>query len=162
MTGGRPLILAAWLGILIYGYLNAMLGIVLPNLMEKLKLNKSQAGVFFMISSIGLIVASVPSGLTMDVLGTKLVVCLGLFLVAVAFWGLGVVNSSKALYSMAFVLGLGGSMVVAGENTAISLVNSTQREIAANLLNLFFWRRCFRGSVSCNAGTQARRVFGSP
>ena len=29
-------------------------------------------------------------------------------------------------------------MVVAGENTAISLVNSTQREIAANLLNLFF------------------------
>lgn len=138
MTGGRPLILAAWLGIFIYGYLNAMLGIVLPNLMEKLKLNKSQAGVFFMISSIGLIVASVPSGLTMDVLGTKLVVCLGLFLVAIAFWGLGVVNSSKALYSMAFVLGLGGSMVVAGENTAISLVNSTQREIAANLLNLFF------------------------
>ena len=30
MTGGRPLILAAWLGIFIYGYLNAMLGIVLP------------------------------------------------------------------------------------------------------------------------------------
>ena len=139
MTGGRPLILAAWLGILIYGYLNAMLGIVLPNLMEKLKLNKSQAGVFFMTSSIGLIVASVPSGANpMDVLGTKLVVCLGLFLVAVAFWGLGIVNSSKALYSMAFVLGLGGSMIVAGENTAISLVNSTQREIAANLLNLFF------------------------
>ncbi len=138
MTGGRPLILAGWLGIFIYGYLNAMLGIVLPNLMEKLKLSKSQAGVFFMTSSIGLIVASVPSGLTMDALGTKLVVCLGLFLVAIAFWGLGIVSTAKALYSMAFVLGLGGSMVVAGENTAISLVNSTQREIAANLLNLFF------------------------
>ena len=62
----------------------------------------------------------------------------GLFLVAIAFWGLGVVGTSKSLYAMAFVLGLGGSMVVAGENTAISLVNSTQREIAANLLNLFF------------------------
>src|SRR6266404_4003707 len=108
MIGGRPLILAAWLGIFVYGYLNAMLGIVLPNLTEKLKLNKSQAGVFFMISSMGLIAASIPSGLTMDVLGTKLVVCLGLFLVAVAFWGLGMVNSSKALYAMAFVLGLGG------------------------------------------------------
>jgi len=138
MTGGRPLILAAWLGIFVYGYLNAMLGIVLPNLTAKLKLNKSQAGVFFMASSIGLIAASVPSGLTMDAVGTKLVVCLGLFLVAMAFWGMGIVNTSKALYSMAFVLGLGGSMVVAGENTAISLVNSTQREIAANLLNLFF------------------------
>src|SRR5882724_12895357 len=109
MIGGRPLILAAWLGIFVYGYLNAMLGIVLPNLMEKLKLNKSQAGVFFMTSSIGLIVASVPSGLTMDALGTKLVVCLGLFLVAIAFWGLGTIQSFQMLYPLAFVLGLGGS-----------------------------------------------------
>jgi fucose permease len=138
MTGGRPLILAAWLGIFIYGYLNAMLGIVLPNLMEKLKLNKSQAGVFFMVSSIGLIVASIPSGLTMDALGTKLVTCLGLLLVTIAFWGLGSVRSANMLYTLAFILGLGGSMVVAGENTAMSLVNSTQREVAANLLNLFF------------------------
>jgi len=138
MTNARALILAAWLGILIYGYLNAMLGIVLPNLMEKLKLDKSQAGTFFMISSIGLLVSSVPSGLTMDALGTKLVICLGLFLIVISFWGLGAIDSSKLLYPLAFVLGLGGSMVVGGENTAISLVNSTQREVAANLLNLFF------------------------
>lgn len=129
---------AAWLGILIYGYLNAMLGIVLPNLMEKLKLDKSQAGTFFMLSSVGLLVASVPSGLTMDILGTKLVICLGLFLVALAFWGLGAIENSRMLYPLAFVLGLGGSMVVAGENTATSLINSTEREIAANFLNLFF------------------------
>jgi fucose permease len=138
MTGGRSLILAAWLGIFVYGYLNAMLGIVLPNLMEKLKLDKSQAGTFFMISSVGLLVAAVPSGLTMDALGTKLIVCLGLFLVAAAFWGLGAIDSSKLLYPLAFVLGLGGSMVVAGENTAMSMVNASQREVAANLLNLFF------------------------
>lgn len=138
MTGGRSLILAAWLGIFVYGYLNAMLGIVLPNLMEKLKLDKSQAGTFFMISSVGLLVAAVPSGLTMDALGTKLIVCLGLFLVAAAFWGLGAIDSSEVLYPLAFLLGLGGSMVVAGENTAMSMVNSSQREVAANLLNLFF------------------------
>lgn len=138
MSGGQSLILAAWLGIFVYGYLNAMLGIVLPNLMEKLRLDKSQAGTFFMTSSLGLLVASVPAGLTMDALGTKLVICLGLFLVAAAFWGLGVIDSSKILYPLAFVLGLGGSMVVAGENTAMSLVNSSQREVAANLLNLFF------------------------
>src|SRR5260370_34186271 len=29
-------------------------------------------------------------------------------------------------------------MVVAGENTAMSMVNSSQREVAANLLSLFF------------------------
>src|SRR5438270_3319204 len=115
-----------------------MLGVVLPNLMDKLRLDKSQAGKFFMASSIGLIVASVPAGLTMDALGTKLVVCLGLLLVAAAFWGLGAAASSRMLYVLAFVLGLGGAMVVAGENTTISLVNSSHREIAANLLNLFF------------------------
>ena len=31
MIGGKSLILAAWLGIFVYGYLNAMLGIVLAN-----------------------------------------------------------------------------------------------------------------------------------
>ena len=138
MSGGRMLIFAAWMGIFVYGYLNAMLGIVLPNLMAKLKLDKSQAATFFMISSFGLLVAAVPSGVTMDVLGTKLIVCLGLLLVAAAFWSLGSIESSKLLYPLAFVLGLGGSMVVAGENTAMSMVNSTQREVAANLLNLFF------------------------
>ena len=85
MTGGRSLILAAWLGIFIYGYLNAMLGIVLPNLMEKLHLDKAQAATFFMLTSLGLLVAAVPSGPVMDAFGTKLVVCLGLFLVASAF-----------------------------------------------------------------------------
>ena len=138
MSGGRWLIFAAWMGIFVYGYLNAMLGIVLPNLMAKLKLDKSQAGTFFMVSSIGLLVAAVPSGVTMDALGTKLIVCLGLLLVAAAFWGLGNIESSKLLYPLAFVLGLGGSMVVAGENTAMSMVNSSHREVAANLLNLFF------------------------
>jgi fucose permease len=138
MNGGRSLIFAAWMGIFVYGYLNAMLGIVLPNLMAKLKIDKSQAGTFFLISSVGLLVAAVPSGLTMDMLGTKLIVCLGLLLVAVAFWCLGSIDSSQFLYPLAFVLGLGGSMVVAGENTAMSMVNSSQREVAANLLNLFF------------------------
>jgi fucose permease len=138
MTGDKSLIFATWMGVFIYGYLNAMLGIVLPNLMEKLQLDKSRAALFFMMNSIGLIVASVPSGLAMDVLGTKVVVCLGLFLVTVAFWSLGSIQSSKPLYALAFVLGLGGAMVIAGENTAMPLANSSHREIAANLLNLFF------------------------
>jgi len=104
--------------------------------MEKLRLDKSQAGIFFI--SVGLLIATVPSGLTMDVLGTKLVICLGLFLVAAAFSGLGAIDSSRLVYPLAFVLSLGGSMVVAGENTEMSMVNSGQREVAANLLNLFF------------------------
>src|SRR3984957_604406 len=138
MTGDKSLIFATWMGVFIYGYLNAMLGIVLPNLMEKLQLDKSRAALFFMMNSIGLIVASVPSGLAMDVLGPRVVVCLGLFLVTVAFWSLGSIQSSKPLYALAFVLGLGGAMVIAGENTAMSLANSAQRGLAANLLNLFF------------------------
>ena len=159
MTGGRPLILAAWLGIFIYGYLNAMLGIVLPNLMEKLKLNKSQAGVFFMISSIGLIVASVPSGLTMDALGTKLVVCVGLFLVAVAFWGLGVVGSSKALYSMAFVLGpwrLHGRGWREHCDFPGELHSARNR---SQLAELVFRRRRLRSPISGDAGAQTAGAF---
>lgn len=138
MQSGQALTVAAWSGILIYGYLNAMLGIVLPNLMEKLQMDKAQAGKFFMFSSIGLIVSSVPSGPIMDSFGTKLVVCFGLFLVTASFWALGSISVSKLVYPLAFVLGLGGSMIVAGENTLVALINPGQRAVAANLLNLFF------------------------
>jgi fucose permease len=138
MIGGRALIIAAWSGVFIYGYLNAMLGIVLPNLMDMLKLDKSQAGKFFMFISIGLLVSSIPAGLTMDYSGTKIVTCLGLLAVAAAFWGLGTIKSPRFLYALSFLLGLGGAMVIAGENTTISLANTGQREIASNLLNLFF------------------------
>jgi fucose permease len=138
MIGGRALIIAAWSGVFIYGYLNAMLGIVLPNLMDMLKLDKSQAGKFFMFISIGLLVSSIPAGLTMDYSGTKIVTCLGLLAVAAAFWGLGTIKSPRFLYALSFLLGIGGAMVIAGENTTISLANTSQREIASNLLNLFF------------------------
>jgi fucose permease len=138
MIGGRALIIAAWSGVFIYGYLNAMLGIVLPNLMDMLKLDKSQAGKFFMFISIGLLVSSIPAGLTMDYSGTKIVTCLGLLAVAAAFWGLGTIKSPRFLYALSFLLGLGGAMVIAGENTTISLANTSQREVASNLLNLFF------------------------
>jgi fucose permease len=138
MIGGRALIIAAWSGVFIYGYLNAMLGIVLPNLMDMLKLDKTQAGKFFMFISIGLLVSSVPAGLTMDYSGTKIVTCLGLLAVAAAFWGLGTIKSPRFLYALSFLLGLGGAMVIAGENTTISLANTSQREVASNLLNLFF------------------------
>ena len=138
MSSCTALMVAGWMGVLVYGYLNAMLGTVLPNLTEKLKLDKAQAGSFFMAISIGLVVSSVPSGPAMDALGTKTVVCLGLLLVTSAFWGLSRITSPKMLYPLAFVLGLGGSMIVAGENTMVSLLNPGQRETAANVLNLFF------------------------
>jgi fucose permease len=138
MIGDRALIFAAWSGVFIYGYLNAMLGIVLPNLMEMLHLDKTQAGKFFMFISIGLLVSSVPAGLTMDYSGTKIVTCLGLLAIAAAFWGLGSIKSPRFLYALSFLLGIGGAMVIAGENTTISLANTSQREVASNLLNLFF------------------------
>jgi fucose permease len=106
--------------------------------MDMLKLDKSQAGKFFMFISIGLLVSSIPAGLTMDYSGTKIVTCLGLLAVAAAFWGLGTIKSSRFLYALSFLLGLGGAMVIAGENTTISLANTSQREVASNLLNLFF------------------------
>src|ERR1700756_3981621 len=116
MIGGRALIFAAWSGVFIYGYLNAMLGIVLPNLMEMLELDKTQAGKLFMFISIGLLVSSIPAGLTIDCSGTKLVTCVGLLAVGVAFWGRGSIKSPRFLYALSFLLGLGGAMVIAREN----------------------------------------------
>jgi len=138
MSSTATLMVAACMGIFIYGYLSAMLGVVLPNLMGKLSVDKAQAGRFFMSVYIGQLVSSVPSGPAMDRFGTKMVLALGLALITFAFLGLGTIDTGKLLYPLGIVLGLGGSMLVAGENTLVSMINPAARETAANLLNLFF------------------------
>lgn len=135
--------LAGYMGIFIFGYLMALVGIILPNLTDKLRLDRGQAGHFFLATYIGMALASVPAGLAMDRIGTKALVCLGLALVAMAMFALGRIGTASRLYPVALILGLGGSVIVSGENTMVSLANPQQREAAANMLNLFFGAGAF-------------------
>ena len=161
MTGDKSLIFATWMGVFIYGYLNAMLGIVLPNLMEKLQLDKSRAALFFMMNSIGLIVASIPSGLVMDVLGTKVVVLPG----PVPGDGCFLVAGVDPILETSLCPGLrsgsgrrhGDRGRKHGDVVGQFLASGDSGKPAQSV----FRRRCFCGSVSGDAGAPAMGILRS-
>lgn len=129
------LILAAILGILVYGIVAATWGTLNPTL----GFNDAQMGSIALAQAIGLIVASVSVGPLIDLKGKKTAMVSGLALISLSFWTLPNAGNDFTLVVIALaILGLGGGIVVTGANMLASDVNEARRASTLNLLNVFF------------------------
>ena len=129
------LILAAILGILVYGVVAATWG----NLNPKLGFTEVQNGTIAMWQAIGLIVASLSVGPLIDLKGKKVALLAGLALICISLWGLPSAGGDyNTVLMLLAVLGLGGGIVVTGANALVSDVSESRRATMLNLLNLFF------------------------
>src|SRR5512143_2260023 len=132
------LIVAAILAIFVYGMIAAMLGTILPDLSARFQLTPKQNGNIALSQAIGLVIAPVTAGPLIDGTGFKLVLVLGLALIAVS---LILLPRSKGYGNIAlylFILGLGGGTIVTGAMTLASNIGGAQQAAALNFLNLFF------------------------
>jgi fucose permease len=129
------LILAAILGILVYGVVAATWGTLNPTL----GFTDAQNGSIAMWQAIGLAVASISVGPLIDLKGKKVALLGGLALICISLWSLpstgGDYGTVRVLLA---ILGLGGGIVVTGANTLVSDVAESRRGSMLNLLNLFF------------------------
>ncbi len=129
------LMLAAILGILIYGIVAATWGTFNPTL----GFTDAQIGTLSMAQAIGLVVASVSVGPLIDLKGKKTALVGGLALISISFWMLPAAGSDFTLVLVALaLLGLGGGIVVTGANALVSDVSESRRGSMLNILNLFF------------------------
>jgi hypothetical protein len=129
------LILAAILGILIYGIVAATWGTFNPTL----GFTNAQIGTLSMAQSIGLVVASISVGPLIDLKGKKIALVGGLAMISISFWMLPAAGGNFTLVLLALVLlGLGGGIVVTGANALVSDVSESRRGSMLNILNLFF------------------------
>src|SRR5271157_4261735 len=129
------LILAAILGILVYGIVAATWGTLNPTL----GFNDAQSGNIALAQAIGLIVASVSVGPLIDLKGKKTAMVGGLALICGSLWYLPSAGHDYNSVMIALaVLGLGGGVLVTGANALVSDVNPSRRGTTLNLLNLFF------------------------
>jgi len=129
------LILAAILGILVYGVVAATWG----NLNPRLGFTEVQNGTIAMWQAIGLVVASLAVGPLIDLKGKKVALLAGLALICISLWGLPSAGGDyNTVLILLAVLGLGGGIVVTGANALVSDVSATRRGTMLNLLNLFF------------------------
>ena len=129
------LILAAILGILIYGIVAATWGTLNPTL----GFSNAQTGAIAAANAIGLVVASLSVGPLIDLKGKKIALVGGLALISTSFWLLPLAGHDFTLVLVALaMLGLGGGVVVTAANTLVSDVAESRRGSMLAILNLFF------------------------
>ncbi len=132
------IILAAILSILVYGFIAAMLGTVMPTFTDLFKLSGEQNGNIALAQGLGLVIASVSVGPLIDKRGKKIALLGGLILITGALAGLPTAAGATQLMILYFVLGLGGGIIVTGANALASDVDESRRASTLNFLNLFF------------------------
>jgi fucose permease len=129
------MILAAILGVLVYGVVASTWGTLSPTL----GFNDAQNGAIAFAQAIGLAVASVSAGPLIDLKGKKTALVAGLALICAS---LGFLPSAghdyKAVLACLAILGFGGGVLVTAANALASDVNPSRRASMLNQLNLFF------------------------
>ena len=130
------LLVAAFIGSLMFGVFSAFWGMIVPEIEKKV----GKAATILLANSVGLVIGSILSGPVIDQLGTKVALAAGIGLVAVGVFVLGRVNSVAPGFIMALLVGIGGSAIVTGANALVPDIATTDaaRGLWGNLINNFF------------------------
>ncbi|MFO7573902.1 MAG: MFS transporter, partial [Bacteroidales bacterium] len=104
----RTVLWASFLAMLVFGIVMAVLGSVLPSVIQKFELSLVNAGSLFLLMSIGMLVGSMVFGPLVDRYGYKglLVVCT--FLIFLAIEGISLAPSMLFLRVSLLLAGLAG------------------------------------------------------
>lgn len=130
------LILAVIFAIFVYGMIAAMLGTILPSF----GFTPEEGGTIALAQALGLVLASLSAGPFADNMGKKVVLVIGLGLIALALFLLAFATqpSVGTVAFYLFVLGFGGGMLVTSANALVSDISEERRAATLNFLNLFF------------------------
>lgn len=132
------LIIAAVLGVFVYGMIAAMLGTILPDISKRFSLTPKQNGNIAFAQAIGLMVGSFTVGPLMDIEGKKVGMVLSLALVTFALGYLRSASGYGSTISAMFVLGLGGGVLVTAANALPPDIDPGNPAALNNLMNIFF------------------------
>src|SRR5215472_3258986 len=125
------LILAAILGIFVYGVVAATWG----NLNPTLGFSDAQIATIAAWQAVGLVVGSLFVGPLIDLKGKKVALLGGLALICISLWSLPAAGHDyNTVLILLGILGLGGSIVVTGANALVSDVSESRRGTMLNLL----------------------------
>lgn len=143
----RTILALTCLIFLALGVLTAALGPVLPELAEQTGTDLAAAGTIFTGMFLGALLSHLVSGPLVDKIGHRVVVVVGLVLLA---GGVLALTGSRALpltLALTFVAGLGHGAVDLGANLWIASAYRDRSVAALNLLNFFFGVGAFAGPL---------------
>lgn len=138
MSSRRALFACACLGMLTFGVVLTILGAVLPGVIERFGIDKTQAGSLFLLMTFGILAGSLVFGPMVDRYGYKGMLLLATLLIFVGLEGIAFAPSIFLLRVAIAVIGFGGGIVNGGTNALVADISTEGKGAGLNLLGVFF------------------------
>jgi MFS family permease len=139
--GFWPVFAAACLGMLLFGIVIISLGSILPAVIEKLQLNKIQAGSLAALLPAGILVGSLVFGPVVDRYSYRnLFILCALFIIA-GFQGIAFAKSLQILQASFLLIGFGGGALNGGTSALVADISEEKpgkRSANLSLLGVFY------------------------
>lgn len=136
--GHGALVVVSYLGMLTFGIVLTTLGAILPSLITRFGMSKTDAGALFVVMSFGILVGSLVFGPIVDRRGYRGMLLAGVALIALGLGGIAFAPSVAVLRMMIALVGLGGGIINGGTNALVADVSVGERSAGLSLLGVFF------------------------
>ncbi len=134
----KLIFVSACMGMLIFGIVMAVLGAILPSVIEKFRIDLADAGSLFLIMNMGMLGGSVVFGPVVDRYGYKSLLIICATLVFAGMEGIAFSPSTGMLRVSLFLVGFAGGAINGGTNALVSDTSEENRGAKLSLLGVFF------------------------
>ncbi len=123
---------------LAFGIAMAMLGAILPSIIQRVGLARTEAGSLLSLMSLGILAGSLVFGPVVDWRGYKGMLVAAGVLIALGLEGIAFAPSFGLLATSALIVGLGGGVVNGGTNALVADISAEGRAAGIAYLGVFF------------------------
>jgi len=134
----RLVFAAACVGILVFGMAVTTLGAVLPSIIQRLGLDRTEAGSLLALMSLGILAGSLVFGPVVDRRGYKGMLAAAVVLIALGLEGIAFAPSIALLAVAAIIIGFGGGVMNGGTTALVADISVEGRAAALAYLGVFF------------------------
>jgi fucose permease len=134
----RVVFAAACVGILVFGIMLTTLGAVLPSIIQRLGLDRTQAGSLLSLMSLGILAGSLVFGPVVDRHGYKGMLVAAVLLIALGLEGIAFAPSIALLSVSAVLIGFGGGVINGGTSALVADISAGGRAAGLSYLGVFF------------------------
>ena len=121
-----------------FGIVLTTLGSVLPSIIERFGIDKTQAGALLLLMTLGILAGSLVFGPMVDRYGYKGILLVASALIIVGLEGIAFAPSLVLLRVAIMIIGFGGGIINGGTNALVADISSGERGANLNLLGVFF------------------------
>jgi len=134
----RQVFAAACVGMLLFGIVLTTLGAVLPSIIQRLGLDRTEAGSLLALMSLGILAGSLVFGPVVDRRGYKGMLATAVVLIALGLEGIAFAPSIALLAVSAIIIGLGGGVMNGGTNALVADISAEGRAAGLAYLGVYF------------------------